>query len=255
MALEFLRKIYKPSLTVGQLYATPYSSPAPMTAIGNVLELSIEQTEDVQTQEDMTQMGGGAHSEVRRVKDVKIKAKLGDLNFINLTRSTFGTLAGIEAGTVAGEAFTVTSTGVLLPLDHIAPTQVIVKKGADQATAQPVAMAGNYLVKPEGIVLLDGAPGIAKDDKLWIDYSYGEYACIEALTTKAPELQFLFGGLNEADSGNPVIVDIWRTSQSVTKALALINKSHNTLDVEGTVLKDPTKQAANTSQYYRVRMV
>ena len=80
-------------------------------------------------------------------------------------------------------------------------------------------MAGNYVVKPEGIVLLAGASGITVADKLWVSYSYGEYAAIEALTTKAPELQLLFGGLNEADSGKPVIVDIWRASQGVTKAL------------------------------------
>ncbi len=254
MAQEFLRKVFKPSLTVGQVYAKPYGSSAPMTPIGNVLDLSLDQSEDVQTQEDMTQLGGGTYSEVRRVKDVKMKAKLGDLNFVNLTRSAFGTLSGIEAGTVVAESFAVTSTGVLLPLAHIAPTQVVVKKGAIKADAAEVDMAGNYLVKPEGIVLLDGAPDITTGDKLWIDYSFGEYACIEALTTKAPELQFMFGGLNEADSGNPVVVDIWRASQGVTKTLTLINKSHGSLDVEGTVLKDPTKSGAGISPFYRVRM-
>lgn len=255
MSLEFLKKIYKPSMTVGQVYAKPYGTSVALTAIGNVLELSLEHSEDVQKQDDMTQLGGGTYSEVRRVNDVKMKAKLGDLNFVNLTRNTFGTLAGIEAGTVVAEAFTVTTTGVLLPLIHIAPTQVVVKKGAAKDSAEAVPMEGNYMVKPEGIVLLDGAPGIAASDKLWIDYSYGEYACIEALTTKAPELQILFGGLNEADSGNAVIVDIWRTSQSVTKALSMINKTHGSLDVEGTVLKDPTKMGAGISPYYRVRMV
>lgn len=255
MALETHKKVYKPSLMVGQLYAKPYGSAAPLTAIGNVLELGLDQAEDVQTQDDMTQLGGGTYNEVRRVKDVKMKAKLGDLNFVNLTRSAFGTLSGIAAGSVVAEPFTVSSTGVLLPLAHIAATQVVVKKGADKATATEVEMEGNYMVKPEGIVLLDGAPGIAADDKLWVDYSYGEYACIEALTTKAPELQFLFGGLNEADSGNPVVVDIWRASQSVTKTLALINKTHGSLDVEGTVLKDPTKTGVGISQFYRVRMV
>ena len=255
MALEFLRKVYKPSLTVGQVYCKPYGTAAALTAVGNVLELALDQSEDVQTQEDMTQLGGGTYNEVRRVKEVKMSAKLGDLNYINMTRSVFGTLSGIEAGTEEDEPFTVTSTGILLPLKHIAATQVVVKKGADKDTATPVSMEGNYMVKPEGIVLLDGAPGLTVDDKLWIDYSYGEYACVEALTTKAPELQFLFGGLNEADGGNPVVVDVWRASQSVTKKLTLINKSHGTLDIDGTVLKDPTKTGEGISPYYRVRMV
>ena len=254
MPLEILKKVYKPTLTVGQVYAKPYGSTAPLTAIGNVLELSLEHSEDVKKQDDMTQLGGGTYAEVRRVNEVKIKMKISDLNVVNLARATLGTMSGIEAGTVEGEEFTVSALGVLLPLLHIAPTSVVVKKGATKQDAQAVAMEGNYVVKPEGIVLLSGAPGLTADDKLWVDYSYGEYACVEALTTKAPELQFLFGGLNEGADGDPVIVDIWRASQGVTKALTLINKDFGALDVEGTVLKDPSKSGTGISQYYRTRM-
>ncbi|MBS0401107.1 MAG: hypothetical protein JSS18_01280 [Proteobacteria bacterium] len=254
MAVEVLKKIYKPSMTVGQVYAKPYGSTAAPAPIGNVLELGLEHAEDVQRQDDMTQLGGGTHAEVRRVKEVKVKIKLADLNVVNLARATLGTVAGIESGTVPDEPFTVSALGVLLPLAHIDPTAVTVKKGADAASATPVDMPGNYLVKPEGIVLLDGAQGITVADKLWVSYSYGAYAAIEALTTKAPELQLLFGGLNEADSGKPVVVDIWRASQGVTKALTLINKGFGALDVEGTVLMDPTKTGAGISKYYRTRM-
>lgn len=254
MAVEVLKKIYKPSMTVGQVYANAYGSTASPAPIGNVLELGLEHTEDVQRQDDMTQLGGGTHAEVRRVKEVKVKMKLADLNVVNLARATLGTVAGIDSGTVADEPFTVSALGVLLPLAHIDPTAVVLKKGTDAASATPVDMAGNYLVKPEGIVLLDGAQGIAVADKLWVSYSYGAYAAIEALTTKAPELQLLFGGLNEADSGKPVVVDIWRASQGVTKALTLINKGFGALDVEGTVLMDPTKTGAGISKYYRTRM-
>ena len=137
---------------------------------------------------------------------------------------------------------------------HISPTAVVVKKGATAAGATPVTMEGNYLVTDAGVVLLDGAPGITAADKLWVSYSYGAYAAIEALTTKAPELQFLFAGLNEADSGKPVVVDIWRASQGVTKALSLINKGFGALEVEGTVLQDTTKVGAGISKYYRTRL-
>ncbi|CAM3349184.1 hypothetical protein [Paracidovorax anthurii] len=254
MAVEVIQQIYKPSMTVGQVYAKSYGSAAAPAPIGNVLELGLEHTEDVQRQEDMTVLGGGTHGEVRRVTDVKVKMKIADLNVVNLARATLATVAGIEAGTVTDEAFTVSGLGTLLPLMHIDPTAVTIKKGTVANSATAVTMAGNYLVKPEGIVLLDGAPDIALADKLWVSYSYGAYAAIEALTTKAPELQLLFGGLNEADSGKPVVVDIWRASQGVTKALSLINKGFGALDVEGTVLQDPTKTGAGISKYYRTRL-
>ena len=328
MAVEVLKKIYKPSMTVGQVYARPYGATTAPMPIGNVLELGLEHTEDVQRQDDMTVLGGGTHSEVRRVTEVKVKMKLADLNVVNLARATLGTVAGIEAGTVASEAHTAVLGG-LLPLAHIAPTAVVVTKPSGSATvadeehtgvnqgdlvalahANPsavtvkvgatlgtaptvgaagnytvgatgiqvlpaatdipnastlwvsythptgavVPMAGNYLVMPEGLRVLDNATNIIAGDTLSVSYSYGAYAAIEALTTKAPELELLFGGLNEADSGNPVVVNVWRASQGVTKALSLINKGFGALDVEGTVLQDPTKTGAGISKYYRTRL-
>lgn len=57
MAIEVTKQIYKPSMTVGQVYARVYGSQALPMPIGNVLELGLEHSEDVQTQEDMTALG------------------------------------------------------------------------------------------------------------------------------------------------------------------------------------------------------
>ena len=179
MAIEVTKQIYKPSMTVGQVYARVYGSQALPMPIGNVLELGLE---------------------------------------------------------------------------HISPTNVVVKKGAASAGATPVDMALNYEVRHEGIYLLPDAKDVLATDKLWVSYGYGAYAAIEALTTKAVELELIFGGMNEADSGNPVVVNIFRASQGVTKALTLIGKGFNALDVEGTVLMDPTKTGAGLSKYYRARV-
>ena len=51
-----------------------------------------------------------------------------------------------------------------------------------------------------------------------------------------------------------MVVDIWRASQGVTKALSLINKGFGALEIEGTVLQDPTKVGAGISKYYRTRL-
>ena len=67
---DILKQIYKPSMTVGQVYAKVYGSAALPLPIGNVLELGVEHSEDVQTQEDMTALGGGIHAEVRRVTEM-----------------------------------------------------------------------------------------------------------------------------------------------------------------------------------------
>ena len=47
MAIEVTKQIYKPSMTVGQVYARVYGSQALPMPIGNVLELGLEHSEDV----------------------------------------------------------------------------------------------------------------------------------------------------------------------------------------------------------------
>lgn len=251
--MTVVTQIYKPSMNAGQVYARPYGSSSIPMPIGNVLELSLEHNEDVQTQEDMSKLGGGVHAEVRRVKEVKVKMKLADLNVVNLARGELGTIEAIEAGTVTDEPH-IAALGGLLRLAHIQPTAVTLKIGAVAADAILVPMTGNYEVRPEGIFLLPGATGVTAAAKLWASYSYGEYAVIQALTTKAVELELTFGGLNEADSGKPVLVEIFRASQGVTKSLALISKNFGALDIEGTVLMDPTKVGAGISKYYKTSM-
>lgn len=252
--MSVMTQVYRPSMTVGQVYARPYGTAGQPTPIGNVLELGLEHTEDVQRQDDMTRLGGGTHAEVRRVTDVKVTAKLADLNLVNLARAVLGTAGAVASGTVTDEPFTLSALGVLLPLAHIAATSVTVKKGATAGAATPVTMAGNYEVLPEGIFIPLSATGVVPTDKLWVSYSYGDYAALEALTTKSVELELTFGGLNEADSGKPVVVNIFRASQGVTKQLALLNNGFGALDIEGTVLQDPTKTGAGVSRYYKVRM-
>ncbi len=246
--MPVLTQIYKPSLTVGQVYARPFGSAAKPIPIGNVLELKLDHSEDVKTQDDMTALGGGTHAEVRRVKEVKVSMKLADINVVNLARSVFGTAADVIAGAVVAEPH-VATLGGLLRLAHIQPTAVVVKKAAVTIVA-----AGNYEVRPEGVFILPAAANILAADALTVDYSYGQYATIEALTTKAVELALTFGGLNEADGGKPVVVDIFRASQGITKSLALINKDFGALDVEGTVLLDTTKTGVGVSRFYKVSM-
>lgn len=252
-ANAIIARTFRPVMNVGQVYARPYGTTVPPMPIGNVLELGLEHSEQVMTQPDMTQLGGGTHAEVRRVQEVKVKMKLADLSPVNLARACQGTLAGIAAGTVENEPHTA-ALGGLLMLAHIQASNVVVKKGADAQTASSVNMAGNYEVRPEGVYVFPNATDVTNTDKLWVSYEYGAYAVMEAITAKAVELELLFGGLNEADGGKPQIVNIHRCSQGITSALALINSGFAALDVEGSVLMDPRKQGAGISKYYKASM-
>lgn len=247
-------QIYKPAMLVGQVYARPWGSTAPHLPIGNVIKLALEHSEDVITQPDMTKLGGGNYAEVRRVKEVAIQMELSDINTTNLQRALLGTSGSVEGDVVTDEPHVV-ALGGLVRLAHINPSDVEV---VDDTTPTPATIpaAGNYEVRAEGLYILPNAKDLADGDTIHIAYSYGDYTTIEALTTKAAELDLVFGGLNEADSGKPVIVEIWRASQGVSKSLALITGSDfATLEVEGNVLQDPNKTGAGVSRYYKVSMV
>lgn len=244
-ATAIIKKVYTPSLTVGQVYAKVYGSAGNPLPIGNVLELIIEHKEEVQTQPDMTQLGGGKHAEVRRVTDITGSMKLADLNVVNLARAVLGTVSGVDSGTVTDEPHTATLGG-LIRLAHINPTTVVLKKSAAVITA-----AGNYEVRPEGIFILADAADLSDADAVTVDYAYGDQVVIEALTTKTPELQLSFGGLNEANDGNARVVDIWRVGSGVTKQLSLIDSKFGNLDVPLSILIDSTKTGAGISKYYR----
>lgn len=244
-ATEIIKRTYAPSALVGKIYVAPYGSAAPLTPIGNVLEAATEQSENVEKQDDMTMLGGGTHAEVRRVTGVKFSAKIADLNVVNYARAVLGTVSPEDAGTVTNVPG-VAKLGGLIPLPHIKVSDLVLKKGTTT-----IAAAGNFDLLPEGIWVRADAAALTDNDAITYSYSYADQVVIEALTTKAPELTFRFAGLNEADSGKPVIFDLWRVSQGVAKQLSLIKKGFGALDIEGEVLQDPTKTGVGISRYMR----
>ena len=244
--MSLVQEIYKPMSNVGQVYAGVYGTPGPLAPIGNVLDVTVTHDEEVRKQQDFSRIGGGTHAQVRRVNSANVAINMADLNLVNFARSVLGTAAEVAGGDIVDEprkAF----KGGLIRLAHLDPTAVTLKKAAATIPA-----AGNYEVRKEGIFILPGTTLTDADDVL-ISYTHGATATIEALTAANPELVITFGGLNEADSGKPVVVDLYRVGQGVAKTLALLSGNFMGLAVEGELLLDPTKSGTGISRYYRVQ--
>lgn len=252
--MSILNQTYKPYMGVGPVSAKIFNSPDLHMPVGNVLKLSLEHKEEVKRMDNMQTIGGGSYTEVRRVTEVTLKMELADFNVTNLARCVLGDAAVVGAGTVA-DFGVVAQLGGLIRLEHIDPTALTLKMGPDKATATTVNAANNFVVRPEGVLLLPAAQQITEASQLWLSYNYGEYVAIEALMAKPAELSLVFGGLNIADSGKPMVLDIFRASQGITKSLALIGNDFGKLDVEGTLLMDYTKTSIDASQFYRASMV
>ena len=80
------------------------------------------------------------------------------------------------------------------------------------------------------------------------------YNNVEAMTSTAIVLELHFEGLNEANSGKPVIVDIYRAQLSPAKALSLLGDKFADLTVDAEVLIDATKTGVDISKYFRVML-
>lgn len=247
--MPLIKQIYKPSQLVGQVYARPYGvAAAPRVPVGNTLVLELSHDEEVKKQLDMTRLGGGTYAQTRRINGVNMKMELADWSPVNFTRAVFGTAATVAGAAVVDEPQTAYKGG-LIRLAKPGPTLVTVKKGA------AVIPATDYEVRAEGIFVPENSAGILDGDALLISYTHPEHVNIEALTSAAPELELSFGGLNEADSGKPVIVDVWRLGAGIAKTLALVQTDFGSLEIEGEVLVDPTRSGVGISRFYRAQMV
>lgn len=241
--------VYYPYLGVGKLYARVAGAAAGLMDIGDASKLDLAVKEDKKKQMDSGKLGGGVRATVSRITEVTLSMTLNDLNKTNVARAVFGAEAAVAGATVADEAVTAYK-GALVPLAHINPTAVTVSHTS--GTPNYVANT-DYEVRPGGIYIL-AAGAITDGQALKVDYTYAAYDKVEAMTTGAITLELHFEGLNEANSGKPVIVDIYRAQLSPTKALSLLGDKFADLTVEAEVLIDTSKVGAGISQYFRVKM-
>lgn len=208
MSDDVIKRIFAPAALVGQIYAREYGSTSAPLPIGNVLAAELSHKEDVKKQPNMTTLGGGTHSEIRRVTEVELAMTLADINPINLARATQGTVSGVEQGQTSNETLKVTRGG-LLRTKHLQPSDVVLTKGTTQgtatvtdeehldvkkgdlvalahagamdvtvrigdsvATATALTMAGNYSVTATGIQLDPAAPDVTDGKGIWVNYKY-----------------------------------------------------------------------------------
>jgi hypothetical protein len=240
---------YYPYLGSGKIYARAAGAAAGLIEIGNASKLELAVKEDKKKQQDYTKTGGGVYATVSRVSEATLQMTLSDLNKTNVARAIFGTESAVAGASVVDEVATAYK-GALVPLAHPQPTAVTV---TDSAGTTTYVANTDYEVRAGGIYIMT-AGAITNAQSLKVDYTYAGYDQVEAMTTGAVTLELHFEGLNEANSGKPVIVDVWRAQLSPTKALSLLGDKFAELDVEAEVLADTSKTGVGVSQYFRVRM-
>ena len=241
--------VYYPYLGSGIIYARVAGTAAGLIELGNASELTLAVKEDKKKLQDFSKPGGGTYASVSRIDTVTAQMKLNDLNKTNVARAVFGTESAVVGDTVVDEVV-IGYKGALVPFAHINPSTVVVS----HSTGTPTYVENtDYEVRAGGIYIIP-AGAITNAQSLKVDYVFLDYDKVEAMTSGALTLELHFEGLNEANSGKPVILDIYRAQLSPTKALSLLGDKFSDLDVEAEVLKDSSKVGVGISQYFRAKL-
>jgi len=241
--------VYYPYLGSGKIYARVAGAAAGLMDLGNASKVELAVKEDKQKLKDYSKPGGGTYASVSRVSEVTLQMTLNDLNKTNVARAVFGTESAVTGAAVVDEVVTAYKSAIV-PLLHPSPTLVTVTT----ADALTTYVAGtDYEVRAGGIYII-ATGAIVDAASLKVDYTFAAYDKVEALTTGALILELHFEGLNEANSGKPVIVDVYRAQLSPTKALSLLGDKFSDLQVEAEVLADTSKVGTGISQYFRAKL-
>jgi len=86
-------------------------------------------------------------------------------------------------------------------------------------------------------------------------YTAHEATEIHALTDSGTEYNIFFEGLNEADSGNPVTLEVLRSTFSPTDGLGLISDEFATATLKFSCLRDTTVTSSTESAFLKIKMV
>lgn len=246
-------QIFRPTMNSGKVYARLVGSAEPMQDVGGIEQLELNIKETTTKQKDFSRVGGGTRSQVKRVDEMMMKATLQDINPLNLARVVFGKTSSVAVGAITDESH-VAYKGGLIALMHLNPTAVTLTTAGGSPTA--IAAAGNYEVRPEGIYVFDTATDITDGMAVLVDYTHGAYDLVQALTTSAPILEMRYAGVNEAMIGANSVVDLFRVQVGAAKKIGLIDsKDFASLEIEGEVMKDPTKAGVDVSAFMRVQML
>jgi len=233
----------------GKIYLKPYGSAEGFTAIGNASQLQANIAEDKKELLDYTSAGGGLVNSLVRISSVATSITVHDLSPENLAIALRGTTSATTSVVAIVAESLVCYTG-LNPTARIINTSV-----APVVTSSPAGttyVAGtDYNISPAGITLINDT---LDGDTLLVSYTPVADDLIQALTSSAQEYTLLFDGLNEAASGDAVIIKMHKVKFSPTSALDVIGDDFAGLEMSADVLADTTITTSGLSKYMTIRM-
>lgn len=237
-------------LGVGKIYLEDLDDPKGLIFIGNCSSLTYEATPQEIEEQDYTTPGGGLDSSVQRIQALNINYNARHFNKANMGRAIYGASTEVAAGTVTGEAHTA-HPGAMILLANPGATGVVVK---DQTGTTTFVENTDYAINAAGFPEVIESGSITAGQSIQVDYAYAKHVTIQALVKSGKRFRQVFIGLNEARSGKPVVIEVFKINHSPA-SLSFIGDEFQGMEFTAKAEKDATKVGNGISQYMTIKDV
>jgi hypothetical protein len=237
-------------LGVGKIYLEDLDESKGLLFIGNCNSLNYEATPQEIEEQDYTTPGGGLDSSVQRIQALNVNYNARHFNKANMARAIYGGSTEVAAGTVTGEEH-VANPGAMILLANPGATAVVVK---NQAGAVTYVENTDYTISAAGFPEIIEGGTITDGQIIQVDYAYAKHVTIQALVKSGKRFRMVFIGLNEARSGKPVVIEVFKVNHSPA-SLSFIGDEFQGMEFTAKAEKDGTKVGNGISQYMTIKDV
>ena len=234
----------------GRILARKRGSAEAYREIGNCSALTLGVETETKSLRDFRSPGGGTYNQVDRITAVTLAMTAHDLSPENLALALYGTTEAVPGGAVTAEQAVAYKGGYLILDGNPSAVTTITPTGGGTAY-----VAGtDYILQHGAIYIPPGsgipAPSTPTTPNVAVTYTERKGNIVQALAAAAAELELVFLGLNEADSGSVVTVRAWRAKFGPASSIPLIGDDYASLEMSGALLADASK-VGGESQYFQ----
>jgi len=229
----------------GKVYAVERNASGNMATqkwLGNVPELKISL--ETETKDHVESYTGNSVQDATLTTRTKasMTAKLENFDLDTLALGLYGTKATITGASVTGEVL----PSALVVGDQVVTANpkvsaVVVKDSAGAPATLTLNTHYKIVDADFGRIEILSIGTFVQPFK--IDYTYAGRIQTGVFTTTAPTKWMRFEGLNMANSGKKVIVDLYKVTLRPLSELSMITEDFGSYDLVGSVLLDDTKSA------------
>lgn len=237
-------------LGVGKIYLEDLDDSKGLLFIGNCNSLTYEATPQEIEEQDYTTPGGGLDSSVQRISALNVNYNARHFNKQNMARAIYGSATDVAAGTVVDEVHTA-NPGALILLKNPGASSVEITNSDGTVT---YVENTDYTLDPAGFPVITETGAITAATEIKVSYDYSKHVTIQALVKSGKRFKMVFVGLNEARSGKPMVVELYRVNHSPA-TLSFIGDEFQGMEFTAKAEKDPTKVGTGISQYMSIKDV